>query len=129
MFTHNKPTLTKKNKMPKLQNYQALRAKARRLAREIEELERAVKCPSNFAMQDEMPHATHVGWDTKTALFYTPSWVKDALLARQQDGIEKLARLVVRRQRALTKARTLFLGLSWSEKAVLTIVGANPDPG
>lgn len=110
----------------KTQNYQALRAKARRLTREIEKLERAVKCPSNFAKKGEVPHSTNIGWTGKTALFYTPSWVMDDLLARQREAEDKLPRLEARRARALKKAERFFKQLPWGERAALTMVGANP---
>lgn len=110
----------------KTQNYQALCAKARRLTREIEHLTKAVKCPSNFAKDGEVPHSTNIGWTAKTALFYTPSWVMDDLLARQREAVAKLPRLEARRERALKKAKGIFEQLPWSERVVLTMVGANP---
>lgn len=106
--------------------YQDLRAKARKLGYEITDLEEQIKHPLNFAHNGEVRTSDVIGWNNETTWFYVPSWLKEELFKRQQAAMEKLAKRQAKRERTLTKAKETFNKLPWSERAVLSMVEIDP---
>ena len=106
--------------------YQDLRAKARKLGYEISDLQTKVKHPLNFAHKGEVRTSDVLGWDNETTWFYAPLWFKEELIQRQQAAVKKLEKRKAKRQRVLAKAKETFKKLSWPDRAVLSIVEINP---
>jgi hypothetical protein len=106
--------------------YQDLRAKARKLGYEITDLEEQIKHPLNFAHNGEVRTSDVIGWNNETTWFYVPSWLKAELTQRQQAAVKKLEKRLAKRQRVLAKAKVIFDKLPWSDRAVLSMMEINP---